>query len=48
MCIFVEIRCFVCNFVKLLCVCDIEEIIVIIEWFVIVYILIEGSYNKGI
>lgn len=43
-----EIRCSACNSVKLLCVCDIEEITVITEWLVIVHIPIEGSYNKGI
>lgn len=44
MCILAEIRCSACNSVKLLCVCDIEEITVITEWLVIVHIPIEGSY----
>lgn len=48
MCMLAEIRCSACNSVKLLCVCDIEEITVITEWLVIVHIPIEGSYNKGI
>lgn len=47
MCMLAEIRCSACNSVKLLCVCDIEEITVITEWLVI-HIPIEGSYNKGI
>lgn len=48
MCMLAEIRCSACNSVKLLCVCDIEEITVTTDWLVIVHIPIEGSYNKGI
>lgn len=48
MCMLAEIRCSACNYVKLLCVCDIEEITVITEWLVIVHIPTEGSYNTRI